>query len=72
MATAAEIVEGFRKALAQGDFGTARKHLHDNLSFRGPIDTFEKAEPYLEALKTLHTMVQRIDLKKLFVDKNDV
>jgi len=46
--------------------------LHDNLSFRGPIDTFDKPEPYLQALEKLHKMVERVDMTKMFVDGNDV
>ncbi len=72
MATAAEVVQGYTQALGKGDFASARRYLHDNLSFHGPIDTFDKPEPYLESLKKLHAIVQRIDMKKFFVDGNDV
>jgi hypothetical protein len=72
MAKAAEIVQSFKEALGKGDVAAARKRLHDDLSFRGPIDAFDKPEPYLEALIKLHPIVQRIDIKKLFVDGNDV
>jgi hypothetical protein len=72
MANAAEVVQGYTQALGKGDFASARRYLHDNLSFHGPIDTFDKPEPYLEALKKLHAMVQRVDMKKFFVDGSDV
>jgi hypothetical protein len=72
MATATEIVQSFKQALGKGDVAAARKLLHDNLSFRGPIDAFDEPEPYLEALQKLHPIVQRIDVKKMFVDGNDV
>jgi hypothetical protein len=72
VANAAEIVQSFKQALGKGDVAAARKLLHDDLSFRGPIDTFDKPEPYLEALKALHPIVQRIDVKKIFVDGDDV
>jgi SnoaL-like domain len=72
MANAAAVVQGYTRALGKGDFAAARTYLHDNLSFHGPIDTFDKPEPYLEALKKLHAMVQRVDMKKLFVDGDDV
>ena len=72
MAHAGEIVQGYTQALGKADFAAARRYLHDNLSFQGPIDTFDKPEPYLEALKKLHTIVQRVEMKKLFVDGNDV
>ena len=72
MATAAEVVQGYTRALGKGDFASARRYLHDNLSFHGPFDTFDTPEPYLEALKKVHAMVQRVDMKKFFVDGDDV
>jgi hypothetical protein len=44
MQYAAEIVQGFMQAMSKGDTKVARKHLADDLSFRGPIDTFKKPE----------------------------
>jgi SnoaL-like protein len=67
-----EIVQGFQKAAGSGDFAGARKLLHDNLSFRGPIDTFDAPEPYLESLKKLRRIVERVDMRKVFVDGDDV
>ncbi len=55
-ANAAEIVQGFQQALATGDFASARKHLHDNLSFRGPIDMFDKLELYVEFDRRVHRL----------------
>ena len=72
MANSAEVVRGYTQALGKGDFASARRYLHDHLSFQGPIDTFDRPEPYLESLKKLHAIVRRIDLKKLFVDGDDV
>jgi len=61
-----------QQALGKGDFAAARKLVHDNLLFQGPIDTFHSPEPYFEALKKLHPIIQRIDMKKSFADGNDV
>jgi hypothetical protein len=72
MAKALEIVLAFKQSLGKGDVAAARQLLADDLSFRGPIDAFDKPEPYLEALRKLHPIVQRIDVKKMFVDGNDV
>src|SRR5262245_27256312 len=72
MANASKIVSGCQQALGKGDFAAARKLVHDNLLFQGPIDTFHSPEPYFEALKKLHPIVQRIDMKKIFADGNDV
>jgi hypothetical protein len=65
-------VSDCQQALGKGDFAAARKLVHDNLSFQGPIDTFHSPEPYFEALKKLHPVIQRIDMKKIFADCNDV
>ena len=72
MANTAAIVQGFMQAMEKGDFGAARKYLDDNLSFQGPIETFVKPEPYLESLKKLHHIIERVDVKKMFVDGDDV
>jgi limonene-1,2-epoxide hydrolase len=72
MANPLNVIQQFQQAIGKGDFTAARQLLQDNLSFRGPIDTFQKPEPYLEALKRLHPIIQRIDMKKIFADGNDV
>jgi len=72
MANAKEIVEKFQAALGQKDFAAARKFLDDNLAFQGPIDTFDRADNYIEAVKGLSAIIQRIDVKRIFSDGNDV
>jgi len=72
MANADKIVGDYQQAMGKGDFAAARKLLHDNLSFHGPLETFDCPEPYLESLKKLHHIVQRIDMKKMFADGDDV
>lgn len=72
MATAKEIVTGYQKSLGAGDFAAARKFLHDDLLFVGPFETFQRPEPYLEALSKLHHIVERVEPKKMFVDGDDV
>ena len=71
-ASAREIVESYRAALAQGDFATARTLMQDTMTFQGPLDTFSTADQYLEAARKLASIIQRIDLKKEFVDGEDV
>ena len=71
-ANASEIVESYRAALGRGDFANARNLMQDDMIFEGPLDTFNKADDYLEALKKLASIIQRIDLKKVFVDGDDV
>lgn len=72
MANAKEIVERFHLAFGKGNYTAARELLHDNLTFQGPLDTFNKADDYIEAIKQLGAIVQRIDVKKVFVDGSDV
>jgi hypothetical protein len=72
MASAKEIVEQYKTAMGRGDFTAARHLLHDDLLFEGPIDTFNRADEYLEASKRLATIIERIDVKKMFADGNDV
>ena len=67
-----ETVLAFQKAVGQKDFATARKLLQDNLEFRGPIDTFHKADDYLHAIQKLSAIVEDVDILKVFEDGNDV
>jgi limonene-1,2-epoxide hydrolase len=72
MAKASEIVESYRAALGKGDFATARMLMQDNMTFQGPFDTFNTADAYLEAAGRLASIIQRIDLKKVFADGDDI
>ena len=72
MSNAKEIVEKYKAAMGKGDFTAARKLLHDDLIFQGPIDNFNKADDYIGASKRLANIIQRIDVKKVFADGNDV
>lgn len=72
MASTIEVVESYRSALGKGDFGAARSLMQDTMAFQGPLDTFDTADQYLEASKRLAPIIQRIDVKKMFVDGNDV
>jgi ketosteroid isomerase-like protein len=72
MTNAKEVVESYSTALGKGDFAAARKLMHDDMTFQGPFDTFNRADDYLEAIKNLASIIQRVDLKKVFVDDNDV
>src|SRR5215468_5391265 len=65
-------VERSSGAIGWGDFTAARELLHDDLAFHGPIDTFSRADDYVAATKRLANIIQRIDVKKVFVDGNDV
>jgi ketosteroid isomerase-like protein len=72
MADAATVAEGFFDAWASKNFPRARALLHDDGSFRGPIDTFSDANSYLAALQRLGGIVTGVDKQKVFVDGDDV
>jgi limonene-1,2-epoxide hydrolase len=72
MSNAREIVEQYKEAMGRADFAAARKLLHDDLFFQGPLDTFHQADDYIAASQRLANIIQRIDVKKIFADGNDV
>ena len=49
-ANAREIVERYHQAWKRHDFEAARAELHDDLSFRGPFDTFDRADDFVTAV----------------------
>jgi len=71
MANAKEIVMAYQRALGKADFASARRYMHD-VSFVGPFESFNKPEPYLEALGKLHAIIARVEPRKTFVDGDDV
>src|SRR6266513_3406376 len=72
MTKAKDIVMAFQKALGKGYMAGARTYLHDDLSFVGPFEAFQRPEPYLEALGKLHPIVARVEPRRTFVDGDDV
>src|SRR5215467_5497615 len=72
MPKAQETVLAFQKAIGHRDLAAARKLLLDNLEFRGPIDTFHKADDYLHAIQKLSAIVEGVDILKVFEDGDDV
>ena len=69
---ATETVNAYRKAFDDKDFEAARGHLADNLDFSGPIDSFDNADDYIEAIKGLSQIVKGTKTKRFFVDGGDV
>ena len=72
MADTRIIADKFFKAWTTGDFDTARSLLHDDVSFQGPIDSFNDADAYLGSLRGLSQIVKSANEQKVFVDGNDV
>jgi ketosteroid isomerase-like protein len=71
-ATPREIVERYHEAWGRKDFEAARGFLHDDLSFTGPIDTFDNADDYLAAVQRLAPMVTGVDVKRILGEDDDV
>lgn len=72
MTHAKEVVEKYQSALGKDDWKLARTFLEDHLEFRGPLDTFHRAEDYLAALQKLYPMVEDVDVKRVFAEGDDV
>jgi limonene-1,2-epoxide hydrolase len=70
--TPIDIVQAWAEAIGNRDFDAARRLAHDNLSFRGPIDTFNRADDYLAALKRLSAMVKGVQPEGLVANGNQV
>jgi hypothetical protein len=72
MANALEVVQRFQQAMAKDDWSAARGCLDDHLDFAGPFEKLDRPEPYLESLKRVHGMVERVEMRHVFVDGADV
>jgi ketosteroid isomerase-like protein len=72
MKTAKEIVNEYQAAMDKGNVAEARKLLADDMRFQGPLDKFDKPEPYLNALKQLAPVLERVEVQKVFEEGNEV
>ena len=52
--SAKEIVMEYTQATERRDFQSARGYLRDNLSYVSPLNSFDRAEPYLKYLEHLN------------------
>src|SRR3712207_9275276 len=66
--SAKEIVMEFLQAITgeHRDFKSARSYLKDNVSYVSPLNSFDRAEPYLKYNESLH--LPKLDIKKEFAD----
>jgi hypothetical protein len=71
--TAKEIVMKFIEATERRDFQAAIGYLKDNVSYVSPLNSFDRAEPYLKYNLHLYETGQlvKFDIKKEFADSND-
>lgn len=69
---ARDVVDRYFKAWTSKDFATARRLLKDDLEFKGPIDTFHRADDYAQAIERLAGIVKEARVRKTFVDGAEV
>jgi hypothetical protein len=71
--SAKEIVMEYVQATERQDFQSARGYLKDNVSYVSPLNSFDRAEPYLKYNLHLYQTGQlvKFDIKKEFADGND-
>ena len=71
--SARDIVLEFTEATERRDFQAARGYLKDNVSYVSPLNSFDRAEPYLKYNLHLYQTGQlvKFDIKKEFADGND-
>jgi hypothetical protein len=68
--SAKEIVMEWMQAVERRDYQSLRGIVSDNISYVGPLNSFDRAEPYLKYLETLK--LPKFDIKKEFEDNNNV
>jgi hypothetical protein len=69
---ARNVVEAYFDAWKNNDFPKMRSALDDKLNFAGPLDHFDNADAYQQAIQGLSQTVTGIALVKTFVDGPDV
>jgi ketosteroid isomerase-like protein len=70
--SAATVVADYFAAFGSGDVAAARRLLRDDLSFKGPIDTFNNADDFVTSLGALAPIVKGIQQRKTIVEGDDV
>ena len=69
MSKAKKVVLAYIKALDNQDYNAARSYMNDRLLIKGPGESFDKPEKLLKILQSSHA---KYDVKKAFVDGDDV
>jgi limonene-1,2-epoxide hydrolase len=72
MAKSTDVVEQFQAAMAKGDAKAARALMDDHMKFSGPLDQFDRPEPYLQALGQLAPMLEKVDVLREFSNGDEV
>lgn len=68
--SAKDVVMEWMQAVERRDYQSLRGIVSDNISYVGPLNSFDRAEPYLKYLE--HLNLPKFDIKKEFADSNDV
>jgi hypothetical protein len=63
---ALETVEQYFNLWSQKDYQGSRAYLADDLYFKGPFDTFQRADDLIQAVSRLGPIVKEIRTRKLF------
>jgi hypothetical protein len=64
------VMEYLQTLIERRDFKSARSYVKDNVSYVSPLNSFDRAEPYLKYNESLH--LPKPDIKKVFTDGDDV
>lgn len=70
--TPTEIVQAWGEAIHKGQFDKARALAREDLHFRGPIDTFNRVDDYIAALKQLGGIVKGMQPEGMVAEGNQV
>lgn len=66
------LVDRYFDALARRDLTTVRALVHDDLVFKGPLATLDKADDYLLGLEHITAGVERLERRGVFSDGDRV
>lgn len=66
------VVDTYFAAWKENDFATMRSVLDDKVDFTGPLDRFDNADAYQQAVVGLSQMKTDLVIHKTFVDGSDV
>jgi hypothetical protein len=69
---ALDVVGRFHEALRHEDFDVARKLLKDHLRSTGPFESFESADDYVEAIRKLWGIVERMEVRHVSSSGDEV
>ena len=57
---------------ASKDYQGSARYLDENLTFKGPIDTFNNSKDYMQSINRLGQIVISVRRRKIFVEGRDV